>query len=414
MRYLELGTICALVAIVFALILRAIPQQPQSTFFEFDTSKTETGRWIMFNPNDLAAKPSAKTMIVQNAEQIEGLNAFVFDQEPPQLKTLINTGWVIQKELVHHAFMGSAGPAKCYKSISPLQEIDCAPVTPTPTPNPNPGPVPNPTPGPTPTPVEPDKSWGRARVYAKAALETGIKTENVKVCVIDTGIDEQHPNNGDVIGKIGFAGAVQDRAGHGTHCAGTVSGRGGVGVSRAKLLICKGLSDSGSGSSSTLAQCLNWCGQQGAHIVSNSWGSPQQDPMINAAIKALTAKGIAVVVANGNDSRGTLNWPAQLSINDPLVFGIAASDQSDRKASFSTYGPGTKYIAPGVAIVSNFPGGGTRPMDGTSMATPHVAGLLAFCKAKNIPFQNCLKTDNLSLPQDQQGAGLPRADLTIL
>jgi len=372
----------------FALVT-AVKEKPESQFFKVDRSLTETGKWIVFNEKDLAIKPGQKASMLSttlgvllgrdfgavNLEQIPGLNAYAFTPEKtPSIGegsfkiNGVDSGWRTQKELVHHTFMGTAPSAPvCYRSNGPIVQIPCEGI-----PGPTPTPTPEPTPGPTPTPgpIEADKSWGRTRVRAKEALAIAeVKTENVKTCVIDTGIDLQHPQNGEVIGSIGFAGAVQDRAGHGTHVAGTIAGRGGVGVSRSKLLICKGLSDSGSGSSSSLAQCLNWCGQQGAQIVSNSWGSPNSDQMINAAIAGLTQRGIYVFVAAGNDS-GPVNWPAKLAGSNPLVYAIAASDQRDQITSFSSRGPEIRYISPGAGIVSNYPGGGTRSMDGTSMATP--------------------------------------------
>lgn len=354
---------------------------------EVDRSVTETGKWLVFNPDDLEAKPGVKTFNVYGAKQLDGMNAFTLDYDPstqPQIMNVIPKGWVVQKEYVHHILMGANPVAqKCYRGE--VVEVACEPL---PNPNPTPDPTPTPTPTPTPEPIEPARSWGITRVRANEAKRL-VDTSNVKVCVIDTGIDLNHPNNGQVIGSIGYAGAVQDRQGHGTHVAGTIAGTGGVGVSRAKLLVCKGLSDSGSGSSSQLAQCLTWCGSQGAQIVSNSWGSTQSDPLINQAIQNLTARGIYVFVANGNDGRA-VNWPARLAGSNPLVYAVAASDQGDRITSFSSRGQETRYISPGAGIISNWPGGGTRSLDGTSMATPHAAGICAFGVAKRI--KPCIKT----------------------
>lgn len=339
-------------------------------------------KYVMFNRDDFSKKPGAKmkisakavvfeAMAAKNVKEMEGINGFTFeaDQDPPKIKALESSGWVIQEE-VRHTIL----PFSC----SRCETIPCP--SPAPNPGPNPNPSPEPTPTPNPTPIEADRSWGRARVHAKEA-QALVDTSQVKVCVVDTGIDMQHPNKGNVIGTQSFAGQVQDRAGHGTHTAGTIGGNGGVGVSRAKLLVCKGLGDDGSGSSSSLAQCLSWCGSQGAQVVSNSWGSTQSDQLINQSIQALTQKGIYVFVAAGNDS-GPVNWPAKLSGSNPLVYAIAASDQSDRITSFSSRGPEIKYISPGENIVSNWPGGGTRSLAGTSMATPHAAAICAFGVAR--------------------------------
>lgn len=340
-------------------------------FAPADRSATETGRWIMYNEKDLTAKPGAKTLSISGAIQLEGLNAFVFEKEPPKIKAFADEGWVTQKEYVHHIFPGFGGyfiPQAAF-TCSRCETITC--------------PSPNPTPTPTPTPTpEADKSWGRARVHAKEA-QALVDTSGVKVCVVDTGIDLQHPNNGVILATQDFSGkgSAQDGAGHGTHTSGTVAGLGGVGISRSKLLICKGLGDNGSGTSSALAQCLTWCGQQGAQIVSNSWGSPQSDGLINQAIANLTAREIYVFVAAGNDS-GPVNWPAKLAGSNGLVYAVAASTQTDQIASFSSRGPEIRYISPGDGITSNWPGGGTKSLSGTSMATPHAAAICAFGIAK--------------------------------
>lgn len=360
-----------------------------------------TGRWIMFKKNDLVKKPGVKVMSIPGAQNLEGLNAYVFDSKPEAtLRSFDNGEWEVQEELVHHIFLGAAPvETKCYQSAGPLVEIACegGGTQPAPQPTPSPAPAPSPQPG----PIDQDRSWGRARVHAKEA-QALIDTSKVKVCIVDTGIDLQHPNKGNVIGTKDFTGkgTAQDGAGHGTHTSGTVGGIGGVGVSHAQLLICKGLGDDGSGSSASLAQCLNWCGQQGAQIVSNSWGSPQSDPMINQTIQSLTQRGIYVFVAAGNDS-GPVNWPAKLAGSNPLVYAIAASDQRDQITSFSSRGPEIRFISPGAGILSNWPGGGTRPLDGTSMATPHAAAICAFGVAKGI--KPCVKASGAV-------AGYPFAD----
>lgn len=300
----------------------------------------------------------------ENMKPLEGVNGFTVKNAEKPL-SITSDEWVVTEEIEYHILQ----PYTCWKS-SPIQ----CPSEPTPSPNPGP----NPSPGPGPTPIEADKSWGRARVHAKEA-QALVDTSQVKVCVVDTGIDLNHPNKGNLLEAKDFTGkgTAQDGQGHGTHTAGTVAGNGGVGISRAKLLICKGLSDNGSGTSSALAQCLTWCGQRGAQIVSNSWGSTQSDALINGAINSLTQRGVYVFVAAGNDS-GPVNWPAKLAGSNTLVYAIAASDQGDRITSFSSRGPEVRFISPGASIVSNWIGGGFRALDGTSMATPHAAAICAF------------------------------------
>lgn len=352
-------------------------------------------RYVIYNTKDFERAAGAQAMSIStlqqlgasNVKQMEYINGASFEaQEGAKVFAIAQTSdWVIQPEQTHSILQWSCN--RCQTIPCP---VEGTPIPKCPSP-PGAGPCgPGPI-DPPPPPIEADKSWGRARVEAAAAQQI-VDTSQVKVAIVDDGIDMNHPNKGNVVGTVSFTGeAVSPGGGHGAHTAGTVAGTGGIGISKAKLYICKGLSNNGSGSSSMLSQCLMWAGQQGVSIVSNSWGSPQSDPMINQAIASLTAKGIAVVVSNGNDGRGTLNWPAQLSINNPLVFGSAASDRNDNRATFSTYGPGTKFISPGVDIVSNQRGGGTVTMSGTSMSAPHLSGIIAFCIARGLP-PTCVKS----------------------
>ena len=362
-KWLMLGAIALLMAAAIAAMVLA---KKEENLIKVDRSKTETGRWIVYSKSGLIQKPGVRAFSVPGGKTLEGLNAAVFDKEPVGIKS---SDVVIQKEYVHHIF-----PFSC----SRCESIEC------------PGTAPTPSPTPTPTPVEDDKSWGRARVHAKEAMKL-VDTSKVKICVVDTGLDLNHANRGNIVGTKDFTGngTVQDGQGHGTHVAGTVAGKGGVGVSAGSLLICKGLDNRGAGTTSALAQCLSWCAANGAQIVSNSWGSPQSDSLINQTINQLTAKGIYVFVAAGNDS-GPVNWPAKLSGSNPGVYAVAASDSQDRIASFSSRGPEIKVISPGVDISSNWPGGGLNKISGTSMATPHVAAICAFGVAKGI--KPCIKT----------------------
>lgn len=380
-------------------------------------------RYILWNKKNFTKKPGVRAMAApmmavlgaKDVKELEGINGYSFEaKEDPtkKFKALEESDWQIQEEYWHSVLLGgSPVQTKCYQSAGPLIEIACGGAE-LPNPQPGPNPSPSPSPSPIPGPVEPDKSWGRARVHAKEA-QALVDTSKVTVGIVDTGLDTAHPCVGKVIATKSFTGepVSPDVGQHGTHVSGTVAGKCGVGVSQAGIVFGKGLMNNGSGSSSQLASAVQWACSQNIQVASFSWGSPQQDQLINQAISFCTQKGIAVAIANGNDSRGQLNWPAALSQSNPLVFGIAASDQNDRKASFSSYGPGTKFIAPGVDIVSNRPGGGFQTMSGTSMSCPHIAGALAFCAAMKKPFQSCLRTDDLGLGVIVQGAGLPRLDL---
>jgi subtilisin family serine protease len=315
----------------------------------------------------------AKTFGEENMKPLDGINGFTVKNAKAPL-TIESDEWVVQEEIEYHTMdVVEIKPYTCPVSTTPV-----CPVCPG-----NPG-------GPTdPIPVEPAKSWGITRVHAPEAMAK-VDTSNVKIGVCDTGIDMNHPMNGRVYWSQDFTGkgSAQDGNGHGEHVAGTIAGKGGVGVSKAQLAIGKGLSDQGSGASSGLSQCLVAICNQGVQAVSNSWGSSQSDPLINQAVSYCTQKGIYVFFAAGNDS-GPVNWPAKLAGNNPLVFAIAASTQSDQIATFSSRGPEVHFIAPGQDITSNWIGGGLNKISGTSMATPHVAGICAYGIAKGI--KPCVK-----------------------
>lgn len=369
------------------------------------TLKEPTKSYVAYNKANLVLKPGAyrikaahifTALGASSVEELDGLNAVSFEAPASSSIRAFESGdWVIQEQVSYHISMGSP-LNKCYSCPGVLTEVSCPVETPVPSPEPvpapSPSPSPSPVPSPPPSPVPPGEvsvSWGLDRVRALEAKKV-VDTSKVKVCVVDTGIDTDHPNRGNILGTASYAGAnVEDRQGHGTHTAGTIAGLNGVGVSRAGLLVCKGLGDDGSGSSASLAQCLQWCGSQGAQIVSNSWGSTQSDQFINQAVKALTDRGVYVFFATGNDS-GPVNWPAKLSGSNPLVYAVAASNERDQIAQFSSRGPEVKFIEPGEDIISNWPGGGQKNLSGTSMATPHASGICAYGVARGI--KPCIKT----------------------
>ena len=186
-----------------------------------------------------------------------------------------------------------------------------------------------------------------------------------------------------------------DDHGHGTHTAGTIGGVGnnGIGVAgvnwNVRILPCKFLKASGSGSDSGAIECFNYIvalKQAGVNVrvSSNSWGSVRDlthpfPQALKDAIDAAGAAGIVNVFAAGNNGYNIDSKPFDpASFTSASIVTVAASDSTDKRASFSNYGAtAVDLAAPGVSIVSTTIGGyGT--MSGTSMAAPHVAGAAAF------------------------------------
>lgn len=240
-------------------------------------------------------------------------------------------------------------------------------------------------------------------------LETG--NQDLVVAVIDTGIDYTHKdlqgniwtNEQELNGKTGvdddgngfvddiygydFAnkdGDPKDDHGHGTHCAGTIGAKGDdnegvVGVAwNVKLMGVKFLTKDGSGSLDAAVESIKYATKMGAKIMSNSWGGGGYSEILKKAIEEANEKGIVFAAAAGNhagnnDKKPT--YPASYAV--PNVISVAALDNRGSLASFSCYGRQSVHVAaPGVNILSTTPNG-YNTWSGTSMATPHVSGVIA-------------------------------------
>jgi thermitase len=229
-----------------------------------------------------------------------------------------------------------------------------------------------------------------------AGLGTFPATGGQKVGIVDTGIQASHPDLGGKVancaqsrGLLGlFPGTIRegscaDDNGHGTHVAGTISANAnnGVGVAgvafNSPLAICRALGGPlGTGSTADVANCITWAHDRGSRVISMSLGGGASTTLRNAvdyAWKGGAASGSVLVAAAGNDGDATLNYPAAY----PNVVSVAATDSSDQRASFSNANADVEIAAPGVDITSTWNDGAYNTISGTSMATPHVAGVTA-------------------------------------
>ncbi|KAF4410452.1 S8 family serine peptidase [Streptomyces lycii] len=247
-----------------------------------------------------------------------------------------------------------------------------------------------------------------ARIGTPDAWKDGYDGTGVKVAVLDTGVDETHPDLAGVeIGQRDFSEAPDavDRSGHGTHVASTVAGSGAAsggayrGVAPgARILDGKVLDDTGNGYTSDIVAGMEWAAGQGARVVNLSLGlfdTPETDPLEETVNTLSAERGVLFVVAAGNEG------PSGRSVRTPgsaeSALTVGAVDRDDALVDFSSAGPTLAgslkpdLTAPGAGIVAAKAAEGvegTAPpgqggegryveMSGTSMAAPHVAGAAA-------------------------------------
>lgn len=222
--------------------------------------------------------------------------------------------------------------------------------------------------------------WGIDRIDAEKAW-TITNADNIKVAIIDTGIELFHPDLKDNI-KGGYNAISPERSanddnGHGTHVSGTVAelnnGIGAVGVGpQIDLYAVKVLNRNGSGWLSDIIEGIDWSIANGMQVINMSLGTNSDIQSFHDAIARAYAARIVQVAAAGNDG-AAVNYPAAY----PEVIAVSATDSSNALASWSSRGPEIDLAAPGVNIYSAYKGQTYRTLSGTSMAAPHVTGTVA-------------------------------------
>ena len=282
---------------------------------------------------------------------------------------------------------------------------------------------------------ESQATWGLQVTKVVNCSRTG---KGIRVAVLDTGFDLQHPDfaGRSVTSQSFVAGqAVQDGHGHGTHCIGTALGAKSPGVLprygiayEAEIFAGKVLSNAGSGADSGILAGIEWAIQNGCVVVSMSLGAPVQPGQAFSRVFERVAKraqeqGTLIVAAAGNDSQRPLPpRPVSHPANCPSIMAVAAMDVQGAVARFSNSGVnpdgGQVDIAgPGVDVHSSWPMPTRyRRISGTSMATPHVAGIAALHAeadpaARGAALGRALTgaAQRLSLPSSDVGAGMVQA-----
>lgn len=244
------------------------------------------------------------------------------------------------------------------------------------------------------TAIQSPAPWGLDRIdqqslpLSNSFDDADLQGANTYSYVVDTGIDA---TNIDFESRVaaGFTSVLDGRGsadcnGHGTHVAGIVGGKSYGAAKKTNLIPVRVLDCAGSGSYSSVISGLDWIAANyragDAAVVNMSLGGPASSTL-DGAVRNLIAKGVTVVVAAGNSNADACNYSPSRVLD---AISVGATSNNDARASYSNYGTCLDLFAPGSAITSTWLGSsGTNSISGTSMASPHVAGVIARFLAQN-------------------------------
>ena len=270
-----------------------------------------------------------------------------------------------------------------------------------------------------------------ADINALKAWDITKGSKQIKIAVIDTGVDYNHPDlkeniwinpkeipgngidddgNGfiDDVNGYDFANNDSDPMdgnGHGSHCSGTIgavhnnkTGVAGV-MADVSIMAVKFLGDDGSGTLEAAVKAIDYATMMDVDLMSNSWGGGGRSEALYEAIQRASDKGIIFTAAAGNSSSNNDSSPSYpASYENPNIVSVAAMTAQNTLASFSSYGRNTVHIAaPGHNILSTVSGGKYDVYSGTSMATPHVSGVLGLLLAKEGRLPHAVMRERLEM-----------------
>ncbi|MGF9701043.1 MULTISPECIES: S8 family peptidase [Paenibacillus] len=230
--------------------------------------------------------------------------------------------------------------------------------------------------------------WGVKQIRAPKvwSVSTGHR---VKIGVIDTGADYQHPDLRYSLARginlLNRSMLPHDDNGHGTHIAGTIAAansmEGMIGVAPRSLIYpVKAFDHNGSAYVSDIVLGIDWCVRNRVDIINMSFGMKTRSKALLDVVNRAYQAGIVIVASSGNDGkRRSIDYPARY----PQTISVGATDKNRRIASFSNRGAYVDVYAPGDKIVSSWVQGKHHEMSGTSMATSHVSGAIALLLAKH-------------------------------
>jgi len=205
--------------------------------------------------------------------------------------------------------------------------------------------------------------------------------ERVRIGVIDTGVDYNHPDLQQVLSRginlLNPRTLPLDDNGHGTHIAGTIAATGRnamTGIApRATIFPVKAFDHNGSAYVSDIIKGIDWCVQNKVHIINMSFGMKRRSQAMLEAVRNARKNGVIIVASSGNDGKEAVDYPARFR----QTISVGAIGRTGDVAPFSNRGKRIDVYAPGEKIMSTWPNYRYREMTGTSMATAHVTGILA-------------------------------------
>lgn len=280
-------------------------------------------------------------------------------------------------------------------------------------------PIHNPIFKPNPYPGNERVGWGLKRIGANQVWSK-LKNKRVRVGIIDTGIDYNHPDlRANIKGGLSTIDGQErfmDDYGHGTHIAGIIGSSsrnfGMTGINPyVDIYAVKAFDKDGKGKLSDIIEGLDWLNRHQVDIINMSFSTSETNDTFYRVIQHINDRGIIMIAAAGNDGkRNTVNYPARF----PQVIAVSATDKNDSIANFSSTGPEIDFCAPGVNIPSAWIGGGYEEKSGTSFAAPHITGIVAdllnyhdtlpSSRVKEIMAGGAVRLNRLD--REQQGAGM--------
>ncbi len=262
------------------------------------------------------------------------------------------------------------------------------------------------------TPNDPhfSEQWGLTKIQAPAAWDVVTGTQTVVIAVVDSGIQQDHPdldghlwvNPGEIAGNgvdddnngyvddvhgwnfVDDSNDVADGNGHGTQVAGVAAAESdnGIGIAgvcwNCRIMPVKVMADSGIANYSDIASGVRYAADKGAQVINLSLGGYAYSNALREAVAYAANKGAVIVAGAGNDNTSSPFYPA--AYDD--VLAVAGTADDDTKATFSNYGEWVNLAAPAVAITTTFLGGDYGSADGTSLAAPFVSGLAGLIRSR--------------------------------